>query len=74
MREARSVGGNLRMLFAFDPKRRAVMLIGGDKTNQWDRWYREHIPKADRIYDKHIRGLEPPWGTGRGRPSGGRTR
>ena len=74
MREARSVGGNLRILFAFDPRRRAVMLVGGDKSNRWQQWYRENIPKADRVYDQHLRGGEPPWGTSPGRPSGGRTR
>lgn len=73
LREARSVGGHQRILFAFDPNRNAVMLVGGDKTNRWRKWYRENIPKADRIYDQHLRGGEG-WGISRGRPSGGRTR
>jgi hypothetical protein len=55
MRELRSVGGNLRVLFAFDRNRDAVMLAGGDKTNNWRAWYRENVPKADRLYDKHLR-------------------
>ncbi len=54
MREARSAGGNLRILFAFDPNRRAVLLVGGDKTHKWDKWYRENVPQADRIYDRHL--------------------
>ena len=74
MREARSVGGNLRVLFAFDPRRQAIMLVGGDKTNRWDAWYRKNIPKADRLYDQHLRGDDPPWGIDRGRDSGGPTR
>lgn len=41
------------MLYAFDPKRSAVLLLGGSKAGQ-DRWYRENIPKADRLYDRHL--------------------
>ncbi|MBM7824385.1 hypothetical protein JOD55_000212 [Arcanobacterium pluranimalium] len=44
----------LRILFAFDPKRRAIMLIGGDKSNQWNRWYRKNIPIADKLYDQYL--------------------
>ena len=52
MKELRvSKGGDLRVLFAFDPLRRAVLLIGGDKRGRWDRWYREAIPKADDLFD-----------------------
>ncbi len=57
MKELRSVGGNLRMLFASDPQRRAIVLIGGDKTNDWRGWYARNIPLADRLYDKHLRSL-----------------
>lgn len=71
MKELRSFGGNLRALYAFDPRRTAVVLLGGDKTNDWKGWYRTNIPKADRLYDKHLGG-EGPWRTG-GR-SGGRGR
>jgi hypothetical protein len=70
MREARSVGGNLRVLFAFDPRRRAVMLVGGDKTGQWKQWYRSAIPQADRTFTQYLRGGT---GWGNGRSSGGRT-
>jgi hypothetical protein len=31
----------------------AILLIGGDKTGN-DRWYEEHVPKADRLYDDHL--------------------
>lgn len=57
MKELRSSGQHLRALFVFDPRRRAVVLLGGDKTNDWDRWYARNIPVADRLYDKHLRGL-----------------
>ena len=42
-----------RVLYAFDPRRAAILLIGGDKTGN-DRWYEEYIPIADRISDEHI--------------------
>ena len=58
MKELRPRGGNLRILFAFDPRRMAILLIGGDKTNRWQAWYREFIPLADRLYDEHLETLE----------------
>lgn len=54
MKELRPLGGNLRVLFAFDPRRMAILLIGGDKTNRWHDWYREFIPIADQLYDEHL--------------------
>lgn len=57
MKELRSIGGHLRALFAFDPGRRAVVLLGGDKTNDWRGWYERSIPLADRLYDRHLRNL-----------------
>jgi hypothetical protein len=57
MKELRSIGGNLRALFAFDPSRRAVVLLGGDKTGDWRGWYERNIPLADKLYDKHLRAL-----------------
>jgi len=49
-------GRPYRVLFAFDPRRCAILLIGGDKTGN-DRWYEEHIPIADRLYDEHLETL-----------------
>lgn len=40
----------IRILFAFDPHRRAILLIGGDKQGQWNKWYRKAIPEAERRY------------------------
>ena len=37
----------LRVLFAFDPRRRAILLLGGDKTGEWNDWYEWAIPTAD---------------------------
>ena len=63
MKELRSVGGHLRALFAFDPRRRAVVLVAGDKTGDWRGWYARNIPLADKLYDRHLRSLgkEGPW-------------
>ena len=59
MRELRTQhdGRPLRTLYAFDPRRTAILLIGGDKTGS-DRWYDVHIPVADRLYDEHLRQIE----------------
>jgi hypothetical protein len=58
MRElrAQSRGRPLRTLYAFDPRRAAILLLGGDKTGD-DRWYRENVPVADRLYDQHLEAL-----------------
>ena len=59
MRELRiqHEGRPYRVLYAFDPRRAAMLLIGGDKTGN-NRWYEEYVPLADTIYDRHLRGLE----------------
>jgi hypothetical protein len=46
-------GRPYRVLFAFDPRRSAILLIGGDKTGN-ARWYDEFVPIADRLYDEHL--------------------
>jgi hypothetical protein len=43
----------VRVLFAFDKERKAILLIGGDKSNDWTRWYRVNIPIADERYTEH---------------------
>jgi hypothetical protein len=50
-------GRPYRVLYAFDPRRAAMLLIGGDKTGN-DRWYEQYVPVADAIYDRHLRELE----------------
>lgn len=49
-------GRPYRVLYAFDPRRCAILLIGGDKTGD-DRWYESFVPIADRLYDEHLAGL-----------------
>jgi hypothetical protein len=58
MKELRPLGGNMRILFAFDPRRAAILLIGGDKTNRWAEWYRAYIPIADQLYHDHLATLK----------------
>jgi hypothetical protein len=55
MRELRvqHAGRLYRMLYAFDPRRTAILLIGGEKTGG-DRWYETYVPLADRLYDNDL--------------------
>jgi hypothetical protein len=46
-------GRPYRVLYAFDPRRVAILLIGGEKTGQ-DRWYEKFVRLADRLYDEQI--------------------
>lgn len=59
MRELRiqHQGQPYRVLYAFDPRRVAILLLGGDKTGQ-DQWYEQFVPTADRLYDEHLESLE----------------
>jgi hypothetical protein len=50
-------GRPYRILYAFDPDRNALLLIGGDKTGD-DRWYEIFVPIADRLYREHLKELE----------------
>ena len=49
-------GEPFRVLYAFNPKRTAILLVGGDKTGD-DRWYEVNVPKADKLYDQHLKEL-----------------
>ena len=55
MRELRvqSGGRPLRVFYAFDPRRSAILLIGGDKTGN-DRFYARFVRRADELYDQHL--------------------
>jgi hypothetical protein len=59
MRELRvqHAGPPYRVLYAFDPNRSAVLLLGGEKTEN-DRWYEIFVPQADRIFDAHLQSIE----------------
>jgi hypothetical protein len=60
MRELRiqSHGDPLRVFYAFDPKRSAILLIGGNKAGEGKRFYKKMIPKADALYDEHLNSLQ----------------
>ena len=48
----------IRILFAFDPQRQAVLLVAGDKAGRWRQWYAENIPVADDRFDRWLAGEE----------------
>lgn len=50
-------GKPYRILYAFDPRRIAVLLLGGNKAGN-DRWYEENVPKADKLYDELLQELD----------------
>ena len=58
MRELRiqSAGQPVRAFYAFDPRRTAILPIGGDKTGD-NRFYKRFVPLADRLYDEHLKEL-----------------
>jgi hypothetical protein len=46
-------GDPYRVVYAFDPRRMAILLLGGNKVGD-DRWYQVHVPRAERLYDEHL--------------------
>jgi hypothetical protein len=55
MKELRaSADGTIRVLFVFDPRRTAILLLGGDKTGRWRAWYDTAVPVADALYDTYL--------------------
>jgi len=50
-------GRPYRILYAFDPHRAAILLIGGRKTGG-ERWYEKYVPMAERIYEEHLKYLK----------------
>lgn len=64
LRPASPGASEVRVLFAFDPARSAVMLLAGDKSkgrsgrDRWSGWYKRAIPQAEAIYEEHLRRLE----------------
>ena len=54
LRPGSSGRSELRVLFAFDPDRRAILLVAGDKAGNWQKWYRTNIPLADERLTEHL--------------------
>lgn len=49
-------GRPYRVLYVFDPRRSALLILGGDKTGN-DRWYEENVPRAEKIYSEYLQQL-----------------
>lgn len=58
LRPGSSGASEIRILFAFDPVRRAVLLVAGDRAGNWKGWYDVNIPLADKRYDEHLAELD----------------
>jgi hypothetical protein len=58
LRPGSSGASEIRILFAFDPVRRAVLLVAGDKAGNWQSWYDNNIPLAEKRYQAHLTELE----------------
>ena len=61
LKELRPASGGrseIRMLFAFDPRRSAFVLVAGDKAGNWKGWYEVNIPLAEKRYALHVAELE----------------
>jgi hypothetical protein len=52
----------VRILLVFDPWRAAVLLVAGDKSGQWARWYRTAIPQAEQLYEDYLAEREKEMG------------
>jgi hypothetical protein len=55
LRPGASGSAEVRILFVFDPRRRAVLLVAGDKAGQWKRWYDQAIPVAELRYAEYLK-------------------
>ncbi len=45
---------SIRILFAFDSRSSAILLLGGDKRGHWTGWYERSVPAAEDLYDDHL--------------------
>jgi hypothetical protein len=54
LRPPSSGRSEIRILLVFDPWRAVILLVAGDKSGQWDKWYRAAIPRAERLYDDYL--------------------
>jgi hypothetical protein len=60
LRVSGSMGAEYRVLFVFDPSRKAVLLVAGDKKGRWESWYRVQIKLAESRYQIHLRDSGKP--------------
>jgi hypothetical protein len=55
LRPGSAGASEVRLLFAFDPRRQAILLVAGDKSGSWKSWYARNVPVADDRLDEHLR-------------------
>jgi len=55
LRPGSSGTSEIRILFVFDPRRSAMLLVAGDKSGKRDRWYAEAIPHAEQLYEIYLK-------------------
>jgi hypothetical protein len=55
LRRGSSGTSEIRILFVFDPWRSAILLVAGDKSGKWSRWYAEAIPHAEQLYEIYLK-------------------
>jgi len=58
LRPGSSGATEIRILFAFDPTRAAILLVAGNKAGNWKGWYETNILEADRLFAQHLRTLK----------------
>ena len=55
LRPASAGRSELRILFAFDPWRSAILLVAGDKAGNWKQWYRQAVPRAGQLLEIYLK-------------------
>lgn len=58
LRPGSSGRSEIRILFAFDPTRAAILLVAGNKAGNWRGWYETNVLEADRLFTEHLRKLK----------------
>jgi hypothetical protein len=61
LRPGSSGRSEIRILFAFDPWQQIVLLLAGDKSGNWNSWYRSAIPRAEELYADHLEAEGKGW-------------
>jgi hypothetical protein len=64
LRPGSSGSSEIRLIFAFDPRREAIILVAGDKSGSWHQWYRQAIPLAEDRYQAYLERLGRPGDAG----------
>jgi hypothetical protein len=55
LRPGSSGTSEVRILFVFDPWRSAILLVAGDKSGKWNRWYASAVPRAEQLYEIYLK-------------------